>query len=73
MKRIQMWCDQCGRELIDKKAETGEGIGIGYDSTDTWEIWNNNNQWIFCTLTCLVAMANTFAVAKDIKVANENI
>lgn len=57
MKKTQIWCDGCGRELSCKTVETGDGFSSGTDSENTWELWSKDTDWIFCSLDCLLNKA----------------
>lgn len=71
MKRTQIWCDQCGREMVNKVVENGDGSYTTSDPETTWEMWAKDNDWVFCSLLCLYHKAGNLIMAQDIKEANE--
>lgn len=71
MKRVQLWCDSCGRFIQDKKYDIGDdNWPLTIDNKDTaWELWSphDSDDRIFCSLECVVT-----CVQGLIKTKNEN-
>lgn len=63
MKRTQVWCDQCGREMKDTR-DDGTDTFDAYDLKDSWEIWSTDFDFTYCSLECLIAGANNLATAQ---------
>ena len=54
MRRTQIWCDTCGKQLQDKRSPKGSG---DFDSTaKAWEFWSpdDDHDGVYCSIPCLI-------------------
>lgn len=60
MKRTQIWCDNCGREIQDKRTGNGSEHSMTIDNIDkSWELWSpaGGEDSVLCGLKCVVETA----------------
>lgn len=68
MRKEEIWCDNCGKQLQLKSLPTGSR---DFSSDKSWELWSpdDNRDQILCSLQCVIEKADAM-MTEEIRVEN---